>query len=77
MPFQVWTDVDTAQYANAEQLDHYGDATTLFGVGYQQAAMSADVSSWDQGPALRQEVVESLERSLEEHRDVWADLARR
>jgi hypothetical protein len=74
---QVSVDVDTEQYANAEQSRRYGHATAFFGASYQQVAMTTRPSFWHQGPAVREEVVESLERSLEEHKDVWADLARR
>lgn len=79
MLFQILPDIDTRQYANSEQVTAFGSSTTDF-FGMQLLQMNRDVTLVTSVPrgqyaVPRQEFVESLERSLREHGDIWAELA--
>jgi len=67
------------KYANAEQLKIFAQPTTDF-FGAQHIVINRDVAmtaltSQEEGSRLRPEVIKSLERSLKEHADIWAELA--
>jgi hypothetical protein len=78
MLFQV-IDIDTRQHANAEQPPIFGQPTTVF-FGMQvienREMTFMTPTPREQRPLPRQEVIESLERSLREHGDIWAELAK-
>jgi hypothetical protein len=79
MLFQILPDMDTRQYANSEQATGFAPSTTDF-FGMQLLQMDRDVALRTLAPrgqyaVPRQEFVESLERSLREHGDIWAELA--
>ncbi len=80
MSFQVAQDmIDLREYANAEQPRFFGQSSTDF-FGVQAVPIDwKDVPATqmqpEQSQSPRTEVVESLQRSLTQHRDVWAELA--
>lgn len=80
MCVQVTVEIDVRQYANAEQSAIFAEPTTDF-FGMQlflldREAVSLEQVSHEQPSELRREVIESLERSLVEYGDVWAELAK-
>jgi hypothetical protein len=80
MFFQILEDIDTRQDANAEQPRIFGHTrrTTAF-FGMQDILVYRELVPPTQVPReqhlLRPEVIASLERSLTEHGDIWAELA--
>jgi len=81
MLFQIMPDVDVRKYANSEPPSGLVAPTTDF-FGVQLLRMRQDIAPITQMPREqrslprpRQEVIESLERSIAEHGDVWAELA--
>lgn len=80
MAFQSAVCMETTQYANSEQPKFFAEPTTDF-FGMQSILIGSQVtlpvsSSSGRQPIPRPHVIESLERSLAEHGDIWAELAR-
>jgi len=78
--YQSAVDIETSQYANAEQPEFFKEPTRDF-LTVQPFLMVSEEAPTVQLPHERQQiprphVIESLERSLAEHGDVWAELAR-
>ena len=74
-------DIDMRRYANAGQPKIFGRATTDF-FAMQDIAINRGIALTAQAPRRRPvlprpQVVESLERSLAEHGETWAELAKR
>jgi len=80
MFFQVAQDmIDLREYANSEQPRFFGQsAADFFGmqaIPIDWEGVPATQVQLEQSQSPRTEVVESLQRSLTQHRDVWAELA--
>lgn len=80
MLFQIMPDVDVREYANSEPPSGLVAPTTDF-FGVQLLQLRQDIAPITQAPREqrslpRQEVIESLERSITQHADVWSELAR-
>lgn len=81
MNFQRAVDYETAEYANAEQPEFFAKPTT------DRLPMTPVLMMDNREPTLqvprerqqipRPHVIESLEHSLAEHGDIWAELASR
>jgi hypothetical protein len=73
-------DIDTRQYANTEQSGVFAQATTDFfvmqDVMFDRATMLITQVSRGRHLLPRPEVLQSLERSLVEHGEIWAELAK-
>jgi len=79
MFFQSAIDFKTTQYANAEQPEFFAELTTDL-LPMTPILMIGEEEPTVQVPHERQQiprphVIESLERSLAEHGDIWAKLA--
>jgi len=75
----VMVDTDMRQFANAKQAAVSAQPTTSFcGAQYalplREAALGMSDPVWH-GSLIRRKVIQSLERSLKEHHDVWSELA--
>jgi len=80
MLFQIPADMDIRQDANAGQPKTFANPTTAF-FAAEHLLLAPDVTvaalaSHERRSGVRRSVVESLERSLTEHADVWAELAK-
>jgi hypothetical protein len=79
MFFQSAVSSVTTKYANADQCEFFAEPTTeFFGrqsllIDWERAPRTGILS--EEGGVPRLEVVESMERSLKEHANVWAELA--
>lgn len=72
-------DMDMRQYASARQAAVFAQSTTVlcamqYALPLREAALEMSESDWPESP-IRPQVVQSLERSLKEHHDVWSELA--
>lgn len=78
--YQSAVDIEASQYANAEQPQFFEEQprnslTVQPFLMVSEEAPTPEVSH-EQQQIPRPRIIESLERSLSEHGDVWAELAR-
>lgn len=76
--YQSAVDIETSEYSNAEQPEFFKEPTQGFFTVQPYLVVSEEAPTvrvpYEQ-QIPRPHVIESLERSLAEHRDVWAELA--